>query len=94
LRQSRALRRKLKRRQSIEPVIGHLKHDHRMNRCHLKGRLGDQLNALGAALGFNLRKLLAGLRQRPCCAAWGWLMQTWITSICRSWTRSTPLVLG
>ncbi|NJL72164.1 MAG: IS5 family transposase [Candidatus Competibacteraceae bacterium] len=63
LKQSRTLRRKLNRRQSIEPVIGHLKHDHRMGRCHLKGRLGDQLNALGAALGFNLRKLLAGLRQ-------------------------------
>ncbi|MCX7229753.1 MAG: IS5 family transposase, partial [Burkholderiales bacterium] len=35
--------RTLKRRQAIEPVIGHLKVDHRMGRCHLKGALGDDL---------------------------------------------------
>lgn len=65
---TRALRKKLRRRNSIEPVIGHLKHDHRMGRCHLKGRLGDQLNALGAALGFNFRKLLAGIKRDAACA--------------------------
>lgn len=27
----------LKRRQAIEPIIGPLKQDHRMDRCHLKG---------------------------------------------------------
>ena len=27
----------LKRRQAIEPVIGHVKADQRMDRCHLKG---------------------------------------------------------
>ena len=65
---SRSLRKKLRRRNSIEPVIGHLKHDHRMGRCHLKGRLGDQLNALGSALGFNFRKLLAGIKADAACA--------------------------
>jgi hypothetical protein len=64
-----------------------------MNRCHLKGRLGDRLNALGAALGFNLRKLLAGLRQHPRCAAWAYVIQAWIASIGRSGTGSTTLVL-
>ena len=36
----------LKRRQAIEPIIGHLKTDHRMNRCHLKGSLGDSLQVV------------------------------------------------
>jgi IS5 family transposase len=36
----------LKRRQAIEPIIGHLKADHRMNRCHLKGQTGDACRAV------------------------------------------------
>lgn len=52
------LARKLKRRQSIEPVIGHLKADHRLRRNFLKGELGDVLNAVLAAVGFNFRKLM------------------------------------
>lgn len=65
---SRAMRKKLKRRNAIEPTIGHLKHDHRMDRCYLKGEQGDKINALGAAMGLNLRKLLAGLGRRGRCA--------------------------
>jgi IS5 family transposase len=48
----------LKRRQAIEPIIGHLKADHRMNRCHLKGSIGDRLHAVLCAVGFNIRWLL------------------------------------
>jgi IS5 family transposase len=48
----------LKRRQAIEPVIGHLKSDHRMGRCHLKGALGDKLHAVLCAAGYNIRWLL------------------------------------
>ena len=48
----------LKRRQAIEPIIGHLKADHRMNRCHLKGSLGDSLHAVLCAAGYNIRWLL------------------------------------
>lgn len=33
----------LKRRQAVEPVIGHVKHDHRMIRCHLRGSTGDRV---------------------------------------------------
>jgi IS5 family transposase len=51
-------RRLLKRRQSIEPVIGHLKSDNRMQRCHLKGAEGDALHAVLCAAGFNIRWLL------------------------------------
>lgn len=51
-------RRWLKRRQAVEPVIGHLKADHRMNRCWLKGAIGDAINAVLSAAGYNLRWLL------------------------------------
>ena len=49
----------LKRRAAIEPVIGHVKHDHRMARNYLKGVEGNQANAILAAAGYNLAKLLA-----------------------------------
>ena len=48
----------IKRRQAVEPVIGHLKQEHRLDRCWLKGALGDALNAIGAAAGYNLRWLM------------------------------------
>ena len=48
----------LKRRQAVEPIIGHLKADHRMNRCHLKGADGDSLHAVLCAAGYNIRWLL------------------------------------
>lgn len=45
------------RRSTIEPVIGHCKSEHRMDRNQLRGKLGDELNVIFAA-GFNFRKLL------------------------------------
>ena len=54
-------RRWLKRRQAVEPVIGHLKAEHRMRRNHLKGQLGDALNVVLAAAGYNLRWLMRWL---------------------------------
>ena len=51
-------RKLLKRRQAVEPAIGHLKSDHRMNRCWLKGAIGDALHALSCAVGYNLRWLM------------------------------------
>lgn len=48
----------LKRRQAVEPIIGHLKADHRMDRCHLKGEQGDSLHAVLCAAGYNIRWLL------------------------------------
>ena len=51
-------RRLLKRRQAIEPIIGHLKADHRMDRCHLKGSEGDALHAVLCAAGYNIHWLL------------------------------------
>jgi IS5 family transposase len=55
---SRSERRWLKRRSAIEPLIGHLKEDHRLNRNHLLRETGDRINAIMAACGFNIKKLL------------------------------------
>jgi len=57
-------RRLLKRRQAIEPIIGHLKADHRMNRCHLKGAEGDAIHAVLCAAGYNIRWLLRMIRKK------------------------------
>jgi len=57
-------RRLLKRRQAIEPIIGHLKADHRMNRCHLKGAQGDAIHAVLCAAGYNIRWLLRMIRKK------------------------------
>ena len=48
----------MKRRAAIEPGIGHLKQEHRMDRNRLKGAVGDRINALLSAAGMNFRKLL------------------------------------
>jgi len=55
---TKPIRNMLKRRAAIEPVIGHLKSDHRMDRNYLRGVEGDRNNAILAGIGFNLRKLL------------------------------------
>jgi IS5 family transposase len=54
---TKAIRREMRRRAAVEPVIGHLKEDHRMRRNHLKGREGDRINAVLAAAGYNFSLL-------------------------------------
>ena len=61
---SKEERRLLKRRQAIEPIIGHIKQDHRMDRCHLKGSEGDALHAVLCAAGYNIRWLLRMIAQK------------------------------
>jgi IS5 family transposase len=51
----------LRRRQAVEPAIGHLKSDNRMDRCWLQGALGDALHAISCAAGYNLRWLLRAI---------------------------------
>lgn len=57
-RTAQSLWRWMKRRAAIEPGIGHLKREHRMDRNRLKGTLGDCINAILSAAGMNFRKLL------------------------------------
>jgi len=54
-------RRWLRRRQAVEPAIGHLKSDNRMDRCWLQGQLGDALHAVLCAAGYNLRWLMRAM---------------------------------
>jgi len=59
----------LRRRQAIEPLIGHTKADHRMDRCWLQGALGDALHALSCAAGYNIRWLLRAIARLQLRAA-------------------------
>ena len=56
----------MKRRAVVEPVIGHVKIDHRMDRNYLKGRHGDRANAILAAAGYNFRLLIRWLEELLC----------------------------
>jgi len=57
------IRREMRRRAAVEPVIGHLKAEHRMGRNYLKGRDGDRINAVLAAAGYNFGLLLRWLER-------------------------------
>src|ERR1019366_2179406 len=52
---STAIKRAFRRRSAVEPVIGHLKNEHRMGRNHLAGSRGDAANSVLAAAGYNFR---------------------------------------
>ena len=60
---ARSVWRWMKRRAAIEPGIGHLKQEHRLDRNRLKDVLGDQINAILSAAGMNFRKLLRWLEE-------------------------------
>lgn len=66
-----SIKRELRRRAVVEPIIGHLKSDGHLGRNYLKGELGDQQNALLTAAGYNFRLLLKWLRRLY------WLRKTW-----------------
>ena len=63
----------------MRPITGHLKADHRMGRCHLKGELGDRLHAVLCAAGYNIKWLLRMIAQKGVaflgrlflCLRWG-----------------------
>lgn len=52
------LKKLMRRRSAIEPLIGHMKSDGRLDRNYLKGQEGDKMNALLSACGQNMRLLL------------------------------------
>lgn len=54
----RKFRKQFKRRASIEPKIGHLKSDHRLNRNYYKGIKGDSINVLMACAAINLKRMM------------------------------------
>ncbi|TWH96210.1 IS5 family transposase, partial [Bradyrhizobium daqingense] len=69
------IKRELRRRSAIEPIIGHLKAEGHLGRCYLKGRAGDAANVVLSAVGHNFRRILAWLRYLLCL----FLAQLWRT---------------
>jgi len=61
--QKQKARKRFRSRAGIEPVIGHIKHDHRMIRNYLKGELGDKVNTILAGTAFNMQKMLRRIRE-------------------------------
>jgi IS5 family transposase len=57
-----AIKRELRRRSAVEPLIGHMKEQGHLGRCYLKGHAGDAANAILTAAGYNFRRILAWLR--------------------------------
>jgi IS5 family transposase len=55
------IKRQLRRRSAVEPVIGHLKEEHRIGRNYLWHRRGGATNAVLAAAGYNFRRLIRWL---------------------------------
>ncbi len=60
---TRSIKRQLKRRSAIEPMIGHMKNDGRLGLSRLKGIVGDQINAILVGAGHNLRLILNHIRK-------------------------------
>lgn len=90
---TRAMRRMLKRRAAIEPTIGHLKRGNRMDRNYLTGREGDRINALLAAAGYNLRKLLRWVVFAPIFWLWHRLAARLTAQIARRRRPRVPITV-
>jgi IS5 family transposase len=84
----------LARRQAVEPIIGHLKEDHRIGRYHLKGEEGDRLHAVLCAAGYNIRWLLRMIAKKGLTAFLRLLEITGIPAVgswlSRIWSSITP----
>ncbi len=77
------IKRELRRRSSIEPIIGHLKAEGHLGRCYLKGRAGDAANVVLSAVGHNFRRILAWLREFLCLL---------LFPLCRLLAEQAPLI--
>ena len=73
------MRKRFRKRAGIEPVMGHLKSDHRLNRSYLKGFEGDPINVLMAAAAFNFRKWIR--------------LFLWAPKWANSWSRLTEFII-
>ena len=62
-----AIKRQMKRRAAVEPVIGHMKNGHRMDRNYLAHQQGDAINPILAAAGYNFRLILKWIRSLWAC---------------------------
>ena len=82
---SEGQKQQLKRRQAIEPAIGHVKHDNRMIRCYLKGSIGDALHAMSCAAGYNIRWLMRAIMRLGLRGLFAFaFLASWFTEMRRS----------
>ena len=72
---TKVIKKQIKRRQAIEPHIGHMKNEGKLGLCRLKGMEGDKINALLVGAAYNLRMVLNHLRDIFVPILW---MITWI----------------
>jgi len=56
--QQKKLKQAHRKRAAIEPVIGHLKTDHRLGRNFYKGITGDNINIMLAAAAYNFKRMM------------------------------------
>lgn len=79
------IRKELRRRSAVEPIIGHMKEDGKLGRNWLKGSLGDKINALLCGAGHNMRIILRKLRELLSFFVLFFLFENiWRQNICRS----------
>ncbi|MDZ4123319.1 MAG: IS5 family transposase, partial [Hydrogenophaga sp.] len=52
------LKKQFQKRAAIEPIIGHLKSDHRLSRNFYKGEIGDAINVMLSAAAFNFKRMM------------------------------------
>lgn len=89
----RSLWKWMKRRAAVEPGIGHLKSEHRMERNRLHGKQGDMVNASMSAAGMNFHKLMRHFAWFLChfWSAWLGHWSAWLgqirSSACQSQLR-------
>ncbi len=79
--QKQKTRKRFRDRAGIEPVIGHIKHDHRMICNYLSGELGDTMNTLLAAAGFNMRKMLRRLKGQAIIFIFNFCVQIFLLNL-------------
>ncbi|MEM9879739.1 MAG: IS5 family transposase [Pseudomonadota bacterium] len=70
------IKKELRRRSAVEPIIGHLKAAHRLDRNYLKGRTGDRINAILAAAGYNFKRIAHWLKETLVQILWRLIRQT------------------
>jgi transposase, IS5 family len=83
------IKRELRRRSAIEPLIGHMKEEGHLGRCYLKGRAGDAANAILTAVGYNFRRILAWLRRLLRL-----ILRAWLADLLASPTRKSGFLMG
>jgi IS5 family transposase len=62
---TQGLKKLLRARSAIEPIIGHAKQDHGLSRNYLLGTMGDKINAVLVGCAFNLRKMMRLIKLKP-----------------------------